>query len=124
MGDFSSHIKLAKEKAEAALDEYGKRRYSAAADLAYKACEQAVQAELAQIGSTGVHYRDHYEVRAWVKQHYPKEIADRFEDLYRLYIDVGYSGKTPVCTPERAVNHMRAILQHIGVKLNVDFGVK
>lgn len=46
MGDFASHVKLAKEKAEAALEEFAKHRYSVASDLAYKACEQAVQAEL------------------------------------------------------------------------------
>lgn len=121
MGDFRSHFALAVEKVKAAKDAYAKGYYSAMADLAYKACEQAVQAELAKIGTTGIHYREHSEVRAWVKKHYPREIADRFEDLYRLYIDVGYSGKTPVGTPERAINHMRAILSFIGERVNVNF---
>lgn len=124
MGDAASHIRLAREKAEAALEEFAKHRYSVASDLAYKACEQAVQAELAQVGTVGIHYREHYEVRAWVRRHYPKEIADRFEDLYRLYIDVGYSGKIPLGAPERIVNHMKAILQYVGRRLNVDFGVE
>ena len=121
MGDFNSHVALAVEKAEAVKDEYLKRRFSAMADLAYKACEQAVQAELAKIGTSGIHYREHSEVRAWVRSHYPKEIADRFEDLYGLYINVGYSGRTPIGAPERIMNHLRAILSFVGRRLNVDF---
>ena len=48
-------------------------------------------------------------------------MADRFEDLYGLYIDVGYSGRTPIGVPERAFNHMKAILSFIGRRLNVNF---
>ncbi len=124
MGDFNSHIALAVEKAKAAKDEYLKRRFSAMADLAYKACEQAVQAELARIGTSGIHYREHSEVRAWVRTHYPREIADRFEDLYRIYVDMGYSGRMPIGTPERAMNHLNAILSFLGRRLNVNFNLE
>jgi len=121
MGDFKSHVTLAVEKAKVAKEAYAKGYYSVMADLAYKACEQAVQAELARIGATGIHYREHSEVRGWVRRHYPREMADRFEDLYGLYIDVGYSGRTPIGVPERAFNHMKAILSFIGRRLNVNF---
>jgi len=123
VGEFDKHVKLAKEKAKMAEVARSMNCYSAMCDLAFKAVEQAVQAELATIGSKGVHYKEHEKILDWVNKHYPKEMAARFSDLWRLYLDVGYSGTTPIGVPERIYNHMKSLLSFIGRRINVDFGV-
>jgi len=56
MGDIRHHSRLAKEKREAAHDEYIKGRYTVVGDLAIKAVEQAIEA-LASL--EGLHFHVH-----------------------------------------------------------------
>ena len=53
MGDVAHHSRLAKEKREAALDEFQKGRYTVVGDLTLKAVEQAVEAAAAK---SGIHF--------------------------------------------------------------------
>lgn len=121
MGSFELHVALARERVKMAKIAHSMNCYSSMCDLAFKAVEQAVQAELSRLGDKGIHYREHERVIEWVNKHYPKDMAARFNDLWRLYLDAGYSGATPLGTPERAMNHMKILLLFIGKRIGVDF---
>lgn len=123
MVSFDRHVSLAKEKAKMADVARSMGCFSSMCDLAFKAVEQAVHAELAKVGDKGIHFKEHDKVLDWVNKHYPKEMASRFSDLWRLYLEFGYSGTTPVGGPERAFNHMKVLLSFIGRRIGVDFGV-
>jgi HEPN domain-containing protein len=62
LGSYEEHIALAKEKAKMAEVARSMKCYSSMCDLAFKAVEQAVQADLATIGDKGIHLREHLEV--------------------------------------------------------------
>jgi outer membrane protein TolC len=44
MGSLEHHLRLSREKRDAALEEYEKKRYTVVGDLAIKAVEQAIEA--------------------------------------------------------------------------------
>lgn len=73
MGDLTHHSRLAKEKREAALDEFKKRRYTVVGDLTLKAVEQAIEAVASQLG---MHFHltprtAHAERVRWAKKEFP-----------------------------------------------------
>lgn len=93
MGDMVHHSKLAKEKREAALDEYKKRRYTVVGDLTLKAVEQAIEAVASQ---SGMHFHltprtAHAERVRWAKKNFP-EIAADLDVVWGAYGDLGYDG--------------------------------
>lgn len=53
MGDPIHHSRLAKEKREAALEEYQRGRYTVVGDLVIKAVEQAIEAAASK---EGIHF--------------------------------------------------------------------
>lgn len=93
MGDPAHHIKLAKEKRDAALDEFEKGRYTVVGDLVLKAVEQAIEA----VASTrGLHFHlsprtAHAERVKWVKAGFP-EISPDIDVIWGAYGDLGYDG--------------------------------
>lgn len=108
--DFDKHVGLAREKLEAALDEYKKERYSMVGDLAIKAVEQAIEAHAAK---HRVHLRDHGPRFEFMKKYYgQKKLAD-FRYLFDLYGDVGYEGWDPKRGAEKALEIMRDLLNEI-----------
>lgn len=93
MGDLSHHSRLAKEKREAALDEFKKRRYTVVGDLTLKAVEQAIEAVASQLG---MHFHltprtAHAERVRWAKKNFP-EIAADLDVVWGTYGDLGYDG--------------------------------
>ncbi len=93
MGDLTHHSRLAKEKREAALDEFKKRRYTVVGDLTLKAVEQAIEAVASQLG---MHFHltprtAHAERVRWAKKNFP-EIAADLDVVWGAYGDLGYDG--------------------------------
>jgi len=87
------HSRLAKEKREAALDEFKKRRYTVVGDLTLKAVEQAIEALAAQ---SGMHFHltprtAHAERVRWAKKNLPDVAAD-LDVVWGAYGDLGYDG--------------------------------
>jgi hypothetical protein len=93
LGDLTHHSRLAKEKREAALDEFKKRRYTVVGDLTLKAVEQAIEAVASQLG---MHFHltprtAHAERVRWAKKNFP-EIAADLDVVWGTYGDLGYDG--------------------------------
>ncbi|MHA1605248.1 MAG: hypothetical protein ACTSWF_11425 [Candidatus Freyarchaeota archaeon] len=93
MGDPLHHSRLAKEKREAALEEYQRGRYTVVGDLVIKAVEQAIEAAASK---EGIHFHlnpktAHARRSKWAKQKFP-EIAADLEIVWGAYGDLGYDG--------------------------------
>ncbi|MEX2706775.1 MAG: hypothetical protein Q6352_016200 [Candidatus Freyrarchaeum guaymaensis] len=93
MGDPIHHSRLAKEKREAALEEYQRGRYTVVGDLVIKAVEQAIEAAASK---EGIHFHlnpktAHARRSKWAKQKFP-EIAADLEIVWGAYGDLGYDG--------------------------------
>ncbi|HIE22606.1 MAG TPA: hypothetical protein EYP68_00045 [Candidatus Korarchaeota archaeon] len=93
MGDSAHHSSLAREKREAALDEYQKGRYTVVGDLALKAVEQAIEAAASR---EGLHFHlnprtAHARRTTWAKRKFPSIAAD-LDLVWGAYGDLGYDG--------------------------------
>jgi len=113
MGDTTHHAKLAKEKREAALDEFEKGRYTVVGDLSLKAVEQAIEAAAAK---SGKHFHTsprtaHAERVRWAKTSFP-EIAADLDMIWSAYGDLGYNGLNGKRAKE-AVDAMERIIDEI-----------
>jgi hypothetical protein len=93
VGDREHHARLAREKREAAIEEYAKGRFSVVGDLAIKAVEQAIEAAASLEGK---HF--HVDPRSahanrirWVKERFPAVSAD-IDMLWGAYGALGYEG--------------------------------
>jgi len=113
MGDTTHHAKLAKEKREAALDEFEKGRYTVVGDLSLKAVEQAIEAAAAK---SGKHFHmsprtAHAERVRWAKTSFP-EVAANLDMIWGAYGDLGYNGLNGKRAKE-AVDAMEQIIDEI-----------
>ena len=113
MGDFKHHSKLAKEKREAAHDEYREGRYTVVGDLAIKAVEQAIEA-IASL--EGIHFHTHPRtVHArrirWLKTKFP-HLSKYIDMLWGAYGTLGYEGADGD-RAEKALEAMEVILNEL-----------
>jgi len=93
MSDVEVHVKAAREKRLAALDEFDRKRYMVVGDLAIKAVEQAIEA-LAALDGMHFHLRPrsaHSGRLRWVKEKYPSLSKD-VDELWGAYGALGYEG--------------------------------
>ncbi|MDH5438627.1 MAG: hypothetical protein OEX76_06985 [Candidatus Bathyarchaeota archaeon] len=114
MGDTVHHARLAKEKREAALDEFSKGRYTVVGDLALKAVEQAIEAVVAK---SGMHFHlnprtAHAERVKWVKKNL-SEVAADLDLIWGAYGDLGCNGLDGKRARE-AVEAMERVVDGIG----------
>ena len=93
VGNKEHHVKLAKEKVYAAMEEFQKGRYMVVGDLAIKAVEQAIEAAASM---EGLHF--HTEPRIahasrirWIKERFPTTSKD-IDMLWGAYGSLGYEG--------------------------------
>jgi hypothetical protein len=93
MSDAELHIRAAREKRLAALEEFDKRRYMVVGDLAIKAVEQAIEALAALEGlHFHMHPRSAHSRRLrWVKEKFPSLSKD-IDELWGAYGALGYEG--------------------------------
>ena len=93
VNDIEFHIRAAREKRLAALDEYEKKRNSVVGDLAIKAVEQAIEVLAA---SEGKHFHvsprtAHSNRIRWIKEKFPSLSKD-LDELWGAYGALGYEG--------------------------------
>ena len=121
MSDFEIHVKAAREKRLAALDEFDKKRYMVVGDLAIKAVEQAIEALSAL---EGLHFHLHPRSAQtnrlrWVKEKFPSLSKD-VDELWGAYGALGYEG----INGERArkvIEAMERVLGEFESKANLRF---
>jgi len=121
MGNVAHHSRLAKEKREAALDEFQKGRYTVVGDLTLKAVEQAVEAAAAK-SETHFHLTPrtaHAERVRWAKKKFRKIAAD-LDVVWGAYGDLGYDGLNGNRARE-AVEAMERIMGEIGRRTGIQF---
>jgi len=122
MGDTGHHMRLAKEKRDAALDEFEKGRHTVVGDLSLKAVEQTIEAVAAR---SGKHFHmsprtAHAERIRWAKTNFP-EIAADLDMLWGTYGDLGYDeldGKRA----KEAIDAMERIIS--GIEERAEFGLR
>jgi len=93
MSDVDIHVKAAREKRMAALEEFDKRRYMVVGDLAIKTVEQAIEASAALEGKHfHLHPRSAHSNRLrWIKEKLPSLSKDT-DELWGAYGALGYEG--------------------------------
>ncbi len=121
MSDFEIHVKAAREKRLAALDEFEKKRYMVVGDLAIKAVEQAIEALSALEGlHFHLHPRSAHTNRLrWVKEKFPSLSKD-VDELWGAYGALDYEG----INGERArkvIEAMERVLGEFESKAHVRF---
>lgn len=121
MGDEAHHLRLAKEKREAALDEFSKGRYTVVGDIVLKAVEQAIEAIASREGKHfHVNPRMAHALRVkWAKENFPEISAD-LDVVWSAYGDLGYDGLDGNRARE-AVEAMERIVGEIEKKSGIRF---
>jgi len=121
MNDVEIHIKAAREKRLAALEEFDKKRYMVVGDLAIKTVEQAIEA-LAALEGKHFHLNPrsaHSSRLRWIKEKFPSLSKD-VDELWGAYGALGYEG----IDGERAgkvINAMERVLDALGREAHVRF---
>ncbi len=111
--DLKFHLKAAKEKRLAALDEFEKKRNSVVGDLAIKAVEQAIEVLAA---SEGKHFHTtprsaHRNRILWIKEKLPSVSKD-LDELWGAYGALGYEGINGE-RAEKAISAMERVFDEI-----------
>lgn len=121
MGDENHHAKLAREKRKGAEDELIKGRHTNVGDLALKAAEQAIEACASREDiHFHIHPRSaHAERSKWLKKNFP-ELAKSFDELWGVYMDLGYDGLNGE-RAEKAIKAMGRILNVLQGKTGIRF---
>ncbi len=121
MGDQAHHSRIAREKREAALDEYRKSRYTVVGDLTVKAVEQSIEAA-ASMHEIHFHINPktaHAERTRWAKQNFP-EVAAELDVVWGVYGDLGYDGLNGKRARE-AIEAMERIMNGIENRTGLKF---
>lgn len=121
MSDVEVHIKAAREKRLAALDEYEKKRYMVVGDLAIKTVEQAIEA-LAALEDEHFHAfprSAHSNRMRWIKKKLPSLSKD-IDELWGAYGALGYEGINGE-RAKRAIAAMERVLDEIEGKTHIRF---
>jgi hypothetical protein len=121
MSDMEVHIKAAREKRQAALEEYEKKRYIVVGDLAIKTVEQAIEAAAAKEGE---HFHTqprsaHSNRIRWIKKKLPTLSKD-IDELWGAYGALGYEGINGE-RAKRAIAAMERVLNEIERKTHIRF---
>jgi hypothetical protein len=121
MSDVEAHVKAAREKRLAALDEYEKKRYMVVGDLTIKTVEQAIEALAALEGE---HFHSfprsaHSNRMRWIKKKLPSLSKD-VDELWGAYGALGYEGINGE-RAKRAIAAMERVLDEIERKAHIRF---
>jgi len=121
VSDVEIHVKAAREKRLAALDEFEKRRYMVVGDLAIKTVEQAIEALTALEGRHfHLHPRSAHSNRMrWIKEKFPSLSKD-VDELWGAYGALGYEG-IDGDRAKKAIGAMERVLSEIEREARVRF---
>jgi len=121
MSDVEIHVKAAREKRLAALEEFDKKRYIVVGDLAIKTVEQAIEASAALEGEHfHLHPRSaHSNGLRWIKEKSPSLSKD-VDELWGAYGTLGYEGINGE-RAKRAIDAMERVLNEIERKTQIRF---
>jgi len=121
MSDVEIHVKAAREKRLAALEEFDKKRYIVVGDLAIKTVEQAIEASAALEGRHfHLHPRSAHSNRLrWIKEKSPSLSKD-VDELWGAYGTLGYEGINGE-RAKRAIDAMERVLNEIERKTQIRF---
>ena len=113
INDVEFHIRAAREKRLAALDEYEKKRNSVVGDLTIKAVEQAIEVLAA---SEGKHFHisprtAHSNRIRWIKEKFPSLSKD-LDELWGAYGALGYEGVNGE-RAQKAISAMERVFDEI-----------
>jgi len=121
MSDVEIHVKAAREKRLAALEEFDKNRYMVVGDLAIKTVEEAIEASAALEGK---HF--HLDPRSahssrlrWVKERFPSLSKD-VDELWGAYGALGYEGINGE-RAKKAIDAMERVLNEIERETHIRF---
>ncbi len=117
--DTALHVKLCREKADAAREELGKDREAVVGDLSVKAVEQAIEAAASL---EGLHFhaeprRAHSARMRWAKSRYDG-IANDLDELWGAYGALGYEGLDGD-RARKAVAAMERVIRRIARESNL-----
>ena len=121
IGNFEHRLRLAREKRNAALGEFEKRRYMVVGDLVLKAVEQIIEA-VASREELHFHLNPrtaHARRTRWAKEKFPC-IAGDLDIIWGAYGDLGYDGlngrraREAIEAVERIINEIE---KEIGIRL-------
>ena len=121
MGDLTHHLRLSREKREAALDEFSKGRYTVVGNMVLKAVEQIIEAVASREGKhfhTNPRTAHAFRVK-WAKENFP-EIAADLDAVWSAYGDLGYDGLDGERAKE-AVEAMERIFDAIEKRSKIRF---
>ena len=121
MSDVEIHVKAAREKRLATLEEFEKRRYMVVGDLAIKTVEQAIEASAALEGK---HFHlqprsAHSNRQRWMKEKFPSLSKD-VDELWGAYGALGYEGIDGE-RARKAIDAMERVLGEIERETRVRF---
>jgi len=121
MSDVEIHVKAAREKRLATLEEFDKRRYMVVGDLAIKTVEQAIEASAAiEEKHFHLHPRSAHSNRLrWIKEKFPSLSKD-IDELWGAYGTLGYEGINGE-RAERVIKAMERVLDEIERGTHVRF---
>lgn len=121
VSDVEIHVKAAREKRQAALDEYEKERYMVVGDLTIKTVEQAIEA-LAALEGKHFHTQPrsaHSNRIRWIKEKL-SSLSKDVDELWGTYGALGYEGIDGE-RAERAIAAMERVLDEIGREAHIRF---
>jgi len=121
MSDVEFHVKAAREKRLATLEEFGKGRYMVVGDLAIKTVEQVIEASAALEGKHfHLHPRSAHRNRLmWIKERFPSLSKD-VDELWGAYGTLGYEG-IDGGRAKKVVDAMERVLDEIGRETHIKF---
>jgi len=121
MSDVEIHVKAAREKRSAALEEFDKGRYMVVGDLAMKTVEQAIEASAAlERKHFHLHPRSAHSNRLrWIKEKFPSLSKD-VDELWGAYGALGYEGVNGE-RAKKVINAMERVLDEIEREAHIRF---
>jgi|Deesub1362A_J573_1020465.scaffolds.fasta_scaffold00210_25 hypothetical protein len=114
MGDTDTHVRIALENLNGAVEEAKNKRFSNVGLLAVRSLEQMIEACAFK---DGLHFHEHPRTahrnrRIWLKTNHP-DLLDAWDELWGIYGALGYGGINGE-RAEQALRILRKCLTELG----------
>jgi len=115
MGDFEKHIKIAKEKLRVTKESFVKKDNTVVGDLATKAVEQLIEADIARKGE---HFGDHKSRHDYSNKEYPQHVNEAMRKIWFAYGNLGYDGANGD-RAKRVMKNLERVVKFFGERFGV-----